>query len=86
MITFTVKIQTLKTAKAQWLDRVTKPLRAFSNIETFLDFLNTFGYRRSFIRVRAILEQDLHALIHIPTFVQGYGKIYHAKSKSARRT
>ena len=31
---------------------------SFSNIETFLDFLDAFG---SFIRVRAILEQALHA-------------------------
>ena len=30
---------------AQWLDRVTKPHRSFSNIETFLHFLNAFGYR-----------------------------------------
>ena len=27
---------------AQWSDRVTKPLRSFSDIETFLDFLNAF--------------------------------------------
>ena len=33
-------------SKAQWSDRVTKPLRSFSNIETFLDFLNAFGFRK----------------------------------------
>ena len=43
----------------QW--SVTKPLRSFSNIETFLDFLNAFGHIKTFFRVRAILEQDLHA-------------------------
>ena len=35
---------TFKAHTAQWSDRVTKPLRSFSNIETFLDFLNAFGF------------------------------------------
>ena len=33
------------SSSAQWSDRVTKPLRSFSNIETFLDFLNAFECR-----------------------------------------
>ena len=31
---------------AQWSDRVTKTFGPFSNIETFLHFLNAFGYRK----------------------------------------
>ena len=50
-----------RTTTVQWSDRVTKPLWSFSNIETFLDFLNVLDIERSFIRVRAILERDLHA-------------------------
>ena len=38
--------QSFQTTAAQWSDRVTKPLRSLSNIETFLDFLNAFGYRK----------------------------------------
>ena len=46
---------------AQWSDRVTKPLWSFSNIETFLDFLNAFGYRSFIHSYRAILKHDLCA-------------------------
>ena len=44
----------------QWSDRVTKLLRSFYNIETFLTL---WDIERSIIRVRAFLEQDLHAQI-----------------------
>ena len=36
----------LSLHSAQWSDRVTKPFRSFSNIETFLDILNAFGYKK----------------------------------------
>ena len=43
---FNVSLMRDETTSSQWSDRVTKLLRSFCNIETFLDFLNAFGYRK----------------------------------------
>ena len=68
-------------------DRVTKPLRSFSSIETFLDYLNAFGLCSNMLEL--LLEFLWSKTLSAASFGRywggkqefSYGSVYHNDSK-----